>query len=136
MHLTKNMGTAAYMAPELTSLVGYSSDFPPPDDNYATSQKDDLETHEQQIQAQHGAGLDKFELSSTPPSPDVNSLRKFSSVVHTERDLAPKVGAGCASSLFPPTELKTLLHSHSSHSITHPLHRWTVTHSPSYSGRC
>ena len=87
--MTKNMGTAAYMAPELTSLVGYVREFCAFDGSGAESQgdKDDLETQERQIQAQHGVGLDKFELSSTPPTPG-----KLSSAVHTELDLTPKVG--------------------------------------------
>ena len=103
MHLTKNMGTAAYMAPELTSLVGYAREFCAFDGNGAESQrdKDDLETQENQIRAQHGVGLDNFDLSSTPPSPNANPVRKFSSVVHVERDLAPKVTTGYVSSLLP-----------------------------------
>ena len=28
MHMTTNMGTAAYMAPELTSLIAYATEFP------------------------------------------------------------------------------------------------------------
>ena len=101
VHLTKNMGTAAYMAPELTSLVGYAREFCAFDGNGAESQrdKDDLETQENHIRAQHGVGLDNFDLSFSPPSPNANPVRKFSSVVHVERDLAPKVGTKCASSL-------------------------------------
>ena len=97
MHLTKNMGTAAYMAPELTSLVGYAREFCAFDGNGAESQrdKDDLETQENHIRAQHGEGLDNFDLSSTPSTPGTDSARKFSSVVHTEQDLAPKVGTMC-----------------------------------------
>ena len=102
--MTTNMGTAAYMAPEMTSLVAYATDFPVQcDRKLAFRDKVQQLGANQKIQElllRHTAAMGQFDLSSTPspkPSPNSASNRSNcsnnsdSSIVHTPRDLAPKV---------------------------------------------
>jgi len=104
VHMTTNMGTAAYMAPEMTSLVAYATDFPVQcDRELAFRDKVQQLGANQKIQElllRHTAAMGQFDLSSTPspkPSPNSASNRSNcsnnsdSSIVHTPRDLAPKV---------------------------------------------
>ena len=95
--MTTNMGTPAYMAPELTSLIAYANDFPVQCekelalDNKAVPFDADQKTQERALQ--HAAAIEQFDLSSTPrskPRPE-SQASDGSLAVHTPRDLAPKV---------------------------------------------
>ena len=100
--MTMNMGTAAYMAPELTSLVAYATDFPVQCEKelalHNKAQKLDVDQQRQELALQHAAAIEQFDLSSTPsPKSSLDSNLDSASndgslVVHTPRDLAPKVG--------------------------------------------
>ena len=92
------MGTAAYMAPELTSLIDFAAEFPVQCEKELRLNKKvlpfgaDKETKE--LALQHAAAIEQFDLSSTPrpkPRPESQASNSSSSSVHTPRDLAPKV---------------------------------------------
>ena len=97
--MTTNMGTAAYMAPEMTSLVAYATDFPVQCDKELAFRNNvhqlDADQKIQELLVRHTAAIGQFDLSSTPRSPNSASNRSNSasdsSIVHTPRDLAPKV---------------------------------------------
>ena len=92
------MGTAAYMAPELTSLIDFATEFPVQCErelglrNKVLPFDADQETKE--LALHHAASIDQFDLSSTPRPklrPESQASDDGFSVVHTPRDLAPKV---------------------------------------------
>ena len=96
--MTTNMGTAAYMAPELTSLIDFATEFPVQCEkelrlhNKVLPFDADQETKE--LALHHSAAIEQFDLSSTPrpkPRPESQASTNSSSSVHTPRDLAPKV---------------------------------------------
>merc|ERR1719331_200244 len=99
VHMTTNMGTAAYMAPEMTSLVAYASDFPVQCDKELAFRNNvklplDADQKTQELALQHVVAIEQFDLSSTPrpkPRPESQASTNSSSSVHTPRDLAPKV---------------------------------------------
>ena len=92
------MGTAAYMAPEMTSLVAYATDFPVQSEKEMALRNKvkqlDADQQTQELALQHAAAIEQFDLSSTPRPklrPESQASDDGFSVVHTPRDLAPKV---------------------------------------------
>ena len=96
--MTTNMGTAAYMAPEMTSLVAYATDFPVQCDKELAFRNNvhqlDADQKIQELLVRQTAAIGQFDLSSTPSPkqrPESQASNDNSSAVHTPRDLAPKV---------------------------------------------
>ena len=96
--MTKNMGTAAYMAPELTSLTDYARDFSQPTPYLDPDQRDE---REHALASQHVQAMSEFDLSSTDPTP--HSVRSNS----TDQNLAPKVRWECFYDFFVHDRLES-----------------------------
>ena len=96
--MTMNMGTAAYMAPELTSLIDYATEFPVQcERELGLHQKIlpvDADKDTKALALKHAVAIEQFDLSSTPrptQRPESQVSNGDFSAVHTPRDLAPKV---------------------------------------------
>lgn len=89
VHITTNIGTAAYMAPEVTSLNDFLT-IQKPAVVSASSNNLSPEQQTQELACQHPMSMGEFDLSSTPLNPNL-VRNKSSSRLQTIRDRAAKI---------------------------------------------
>ena len=93
--MTLNLGTAAYMAPELSSLTNWVTQFGTDDTDTDVLQDARMNHREKEnvLADKHIEALNGFDLSSAQPSSDSHgsSRSRDNSAVRTTRDLASKV---------------------------------------------
>ena len=90
--MTLNLGTAAYMAPELSSLTKWVRKFGTDDDTDVLNNSSMGHQEKENVLAdKHIQAVNAFDLSIAKPSSDSHNSSCDDEAVRTSRDLAPKV---------------------------------------------
>ena len=91
--MTLNMGTAAYMAPETSSISGFARDFSRSTDEIRIARDVNIDTSEKErlLAQNHATAVNAVDLSCGPHSSFAASVAS-DNAAQTHTKLAPKVG--------------------------------------------